>query len=381
MIKNILKQWKSHPLGILLILLGYTFGILIVSIGISGVNEARINAYNSTSGNPDHYSIIHITSNKIININFASINSILSEASQTAEIQLLNIQGTKITDHDSLRADIVPVMYQNTPEWQVPLLKGRHFNNDEAISSKHVAIIGKKIAEGLRNNTGKIIINNEQFDVIGVVGNSTQDTQWDNAIYIPYLAIPKIQRISLSKISELTLVVRKNGGSASEISKHIASAFKSIKGNEQLNITFEKAPDATLESVTNTIVTTTVFAGIILFISIVNVMNLCLFWILDRRKDIAIQKALGAPDILIVLSIIYEMISVALIAASISIVVQYLLGKCLFNTLQSLGISFEVTITNWIFSMLVAFICGLVTSITPARMTLKMEPAEALRIN
>lgn len=381
MIKNILKQWRSHPLGILLILLGYTFGILIVSIGISGVNEARINAYDSTSGNPDHYSIMRIASDKIMNINYDSILSVLMDASQTAEIQILNMQDTEITGYSFLHAAIVPVMYHNTPEWQVPLIRGRYFNSNEAVSSKHIVIVGKKIAEGLQSNNEKIVINNEQYDVIGVVGNPTKDTQWDNAIYIPFQALPNVQKNNLNKLSELTLVVRKNGESASEISKHIESAFNSIKDNEKLNITFEKVPEATLESVTNTIITTTAFAGIILFISVVNVMNLCLFWILDRRKDIAIQKALGAPDILIVLSIISEMISVALIAASIAIAIQYIFGKCFFDMLQSLGLSFKVTVSNWIFSMLVAFICGLVTSITPVRMTLKMEPAEALRIN
>jgi putative ABC transport system permease protein len=372
-----IRQWKAHPLGITLLSLGYMVGILVVSLGMSIISEARSNAVDSVSGNPNHSRVIDIRSTNNTFISYDQLFSVLSKVVNDVEIQMLNLQETRI-EGVPFKPAVVPDMYSKQPEWQVPLLEGRNFTPSESMSKKHLVIIGKGLARSLfpkgisKNSTLRMY--NEEYKVIGIIGRKERQTQWDNTIYIPFQTLLKDLNIPKDNIS---LVIKNNGSSPTNTIQFMTKYIKKMNPNLFINISTPDVSEKGQGQIWNSIIGTIFISGVILFVAIVNVMNLSLFWILDRRKEIAIRKALGATDKSILLLVSAEMISIAIFSAVIAIMIQYLIVPLL----GEIGASIQVSWFNWIISIIIAVICGSISTITPVRATLKMDPVEALRIN
>jgi|GEM_PF-3247881 len=404
----IFKQWKVRKATMILLMSGYIIGILVLSVGISLTAEAQKKALMSTSGNPEHNMIVDITSKNLSLLSYNRVLPIVERLSKSVQVQLLNLKGAQIECNKQLSVSIVPVMYTKVPEWQMPLISGRHFLPSETKSKEHIALVGKQIATELLTKGIKpssIIVNNEQYKIIGVIGSDDTTTQWDSAIYVPFQALPEglkynMQTSSKSTFSSastetsqsndsvkqkdiatLTLAITKNGKSPEEDMYLIKTLFTESVDSSEVQITSGRNSKGGHERVSNSIITTTVISSIILLVTIINVMNLSLFWVLDHKKEFAIKKALGANDSYIIKSIVLEMVLIAVLSALIAVFIQYILYIILNPKLLSIGISMSVSFTNISISALTAVICGFVTSVMPAKAIIRIEPAKTLSNN
>lgn len=412
MIKYAIKQWANKPFQIILLLTGYMIGILVVSLGISGINEARENTLISTSGNPKHISLIQITANQQSKLLHDNIVGIISELAKTVEVQVLNSDIVKIEENISLMPKVVPLMYSELPEWQAPILFGRHLKPEETLGSEQKVVIGKELYNIIfpysNISNSSITIGGDKYRVIGVVGKKSRATQFDYIVYMPLKSIPNSYKKKLLSKSDtvlinsndsssnvshnsgtignstkdevLSLAIRKNGEAPVKEVELLKGLFKEYSGNN-VNFMTGSLPEANNEDLVANVIFVITIGGIILSVTVINVMNLSLFWILDRRREFAIKKALGATDGVIIKSILLELLSITVVAAILAVFIHVLIQVTFYSLFQSVGISMTISWLNWLVAILVAIICGIITSVTPVKAVLKMEVVEALRVD
>lgn len=385
MMKNFFKQLNSHPLGMLLILTGYVIGIFVSSLGISITNEAHRNFLDAHSGNPKHYSIMNILSPQASVLEYSVVANVLKDASHYSEIQILNTQSSVLNQQNNkiFSVPLVPVIFSSTPEWQIPLLHGRHFTSIEAVGSEHLVLIGKQLEKTLFPNgitlTSTVNVNGEKYRVIGVLGKEYRQTQWDDVIYVPLNGLPNQLKVEMFNKTSLTIFIRKNNSNPSDITEKIKEMFIKATKNSKIEYIIETLPTTDNSQISNSILGTILIAGLILFVCIINVTNLSLFWILDRRKEFSIKKAIGATNTTLLFSIVAEMVVIVLIAAFLAITLQKILQFIFFKYLISnFGSTLEISWVNWIACIVISILCGIITSVTPIKAVLKMKPAEAL---
>lgn len=372
MIKQMCFYWRSHPLGFILLFIGYFIGILLMSAGASFIHQSYNYAMDSNSGNPEHNQIISLISPQN-SIHYEDLKKIVL-ASDKESVFNFYFQNSKIDIGVGKMANLTGVFYKNKPEWEPPLLSGRYLAPSEATSSMKKAVLGKDLANKLFPNGIKtdstILINKESYNVIGVIGRKMTPTQWDNLIYVPLMALPV--ELKNSPFDQILLLVTKNGGAPNSSVDFLVSELNKTVSDIKVNLPVTTKQDTGLWE---NIVTVSFVSGLILVVSMINITNLTLFWVLERREEIGIRKLLGATDFNIFKLIIFEILSVSILAAFFAIIIQIVTSLIL----KMFNIELEISWINFFVSFGTATLCGLITAAIPARMTTKMEPIVVLK--
>ncbi|MGE5627068.1 MAG: ABC transporter permease [Solirubrobacterales bacterium] len=390
MIIGILKQYKRNLLAVILLVIGYTLGIITLSVGISGINDTRNYLLDQTSGNPENIYSVTAISGEDSSFSFDNVNRIVSGISNDLEIQVGNFGKVNINGNYNNDALLVAIINQKKSDWHVPITNGKYFSVAQCKGNEKVAIIGKELEKKLfpsgmdKNST--IDIYGEKYNVIGIVGRENRETQWDYVVYIPFNTLPSYIKenfnVGVNKSSNLSLAVRKRSNENIDMKAVVEKHFKDIlKNDESLNLNFDKVVgrDSDNSSLLNSIVGTVVISGIMLIMCIINVINLSIFWILSRKREISVRKALGATDYVIIKSEVAEMCGLAIISAFLAISIQSILLIFCNRYLINMGISIEVSLSNWLIVIFTSIICGVISSVKPVLETLKIQPAEALK--
>jgi len=389
MLASILKNYRKNLLSVMFLIIGYFIGILFLSLGISVVKNVRDYSLDSTSGNANNMIIANVNSSKKDSLSYTSINKIMEQLSQDYEVQILNFGNVKINNNESYSSSVIPIINTRKSDWHIPIMYGRYFSNSECNSNNKVVIIGKGIQSkifpnGIDNNS-EINIYGEIYKVIGIAGRKTRETQWDNIIYIPFTALPKLIKlnfnermvgISTRKDYSISLLLRKNKNNKVDLKEIINSSFKNDINCE---ISYDTIDSRDNSSIFNSIFLTMLISGMILIVVVINVVNLSLFWIFNRKNEICIKKIIGATDTELIICIILETSIIAIFSSILAIVVHSLIFKVFYSSFVTNGTSIEISVYNWIIAFSVSIICGFISSIAPIKEMLKMEPAEALK--
>lgn len=393
MLINMLQNYKKNLFSVILLIIGYFIGILSLSIGTSVIKDVREYSLDSTSGNVKNSVISRINTNNISDLSYNNISKVLTFMSKDVEVQLLNFGNIPINNNENYTVQLVPIINAKKSDWHIPIIKGRYFSNLECNSNEGVVIIGKELEKEIFPSDIKkdstINIYGEEYKVIGISGRKTRKTQWDRILYIPFKSLPKKIKadfneriINTTDSYEISLFLRKNQGQNIELESFVdKTLFNLLKNDNNLEVSFESISerDGDKSRLTNSILGTTIVSGMILIVVVINVINLSLFWIFNRRQEICIKKVLGSTDGILIGTIILEMTSIAIISTVLAMFTQ----KWIFYVYNEYfiieGISLEVSMYNWLIAISVSIICGLISSIFPIKEMLKMEPAEALK--
>ena len=389
MLANIFKNYRKNLLSVIFLIIGYFIGILSLSIGISVVNNVRDYSLDSTSGNVNNMIIANVSSNKINSLSYKNINIIMNEMSSTSEADILNFGSANINDNKNYLSSIIPIINTKKSDWNIPIISGRYFSNLECSSSNKVVIIGKKLENQIFpngiNKDSQIKIYDEEYKVIGISGRKTRETQWDSTVYIPFNALPKVIKKNFSERMigtntrndyTVSFLLRKTKNNKVNLKNVVNNSFKNDRNCE---VSFTTLDSKENSSIFNSIFITMIISGMILIVVVINVANLSLFWIFNRKSEICIKKILGASDSEIITSIVLETTIIAAFSSVMAIIVHGLIFKLYYNYFVTAGTSIEISIYNWIISFAVSIICGIISSIAPIKEMLKMEPAEALK--
>jgi len=273
---------------------------------------------------------------------------------------------------------------------------GRFINDRDINESRRVCVVGATIRERLFKNMensdilGKNIrIDGISYKVVGLLKKkgwqmSINNSLDDEKILLPYSTARKnhlsskyINRILLMPENPAAykktfkqirrILARKHG--FNEDDEHALGMYSMMEGIEEMAIMGLGLK---------------VFLGGVAIISLlvggIGIMNIMLFLVMQRIREIGVRRAIGARKKHIFFQFLLETLLITVIAGivgfSIGYAVNYLINQLplpdmFFPPVSSLGIS--------IFTMLILVITGFLSGITPAARAMKLNIIDALR--
>ncbi len=263
---------------------------------------------------------------------------------------------------------------------------GRNFTELESRTGRHVAILGKELADNLfkkENPIGKVIsAGSNKYKVIGVLKSKGSSVGFndDKVIMVPvanarqYFARPNMSfninvlpnnniplNIAISEAEGTFRVIRK-------LSAKDESDFSIIKSDNLANMLLKNISYVTAAAF--------IIAIITLFGAAVGLMNIMLVSVSERTREVGIRKALGATSTAIRQQFLFESVFISLLGGAFGIILGILGGN---GVALILGGRFIVPWTWILLGVLLCLIVGILSGMLPAVKASKLDPIEALR--
>lgn len=262
---------------------------------------------------------------------------------------------------------------------QIPLKKGRLYNEQEATEMRHVVVVNEEfVRKNLKGEDplGKRITvymkdENVPTEIIGVVGDSKHvglDVGVEPVVYWPY---PELV------YAGMTFMLRTRGDAAAS-----ASAARNVI--HSLDPQQPVGEVSTMEQLLSTSVARsrfsasllTVFSIVALVMAAVGIYGVMSYSVLQRTHEIGVRMALGAQRFDVLKLVVMKGIVLGIIGVAAGVVAAFLLTR-LISTLL-----FEVTATDTVTFVAVSvglFLVTLIACYVPARRATRVDPLKALR--
>jgi putative ABC transport system permease protein len=264
---------------------------------------------------------------------------------------------------------------------EIPLLRGRLFDDGDAFDAPHVALINESLANSRwpgEDPIGKLI-NFANMDgdmrammVVGIVGDVRDlaiDAPAGPTVYGAHRQRPR-------QTSEFTyfLAGRADVATLSATARRVAAEVAPAAPPRLLTI--EEVVAAPLAPRRFTLILLAVFAAAALLLSALGVYGLVSYGVSQRRREIGIRLAVGASRGRVLGMVVRQGAGLALVGVGIGIAAA--LGSTRFLAAQLYGIETNDKAT---FVAAVAFLLALaaVASYVPARRAARVDPMIALR--
>lgn len=250
----------------------------------------------------------------------------------------------------------------------------------DASDMKNSVAMGNKLYEKL-GKPKKIKIFNRQYKVSHILGEKNGYTDFEDYIVMNYKILSAEDKESFI-LADNNMIKFLNINSSSSMQNKILASFNGVNSKSETNKTdfkvqnteegtqmdIKKAYERQRDSISN--------KTLLIIIGLCNIIIVSTFWIIDRRKEIAIRKAFGANRMQITLMIFKELFILAIAASTVSIILQYIfmfLGGYYFD------VNLKPTIMNVIVVSISAFIVSIITAIIPVKNALDMEISQCLK--
>lgn len=372
MIEYIKQQWRRKFRTLIFIVIGFVIGNLVLSCGISISVQNVTRQRNMTSGNPNIQALIHLESeSKMLPRNVISFSKSLSKY---GELQIISAEDVTI-DATNKEYSLFPLFVSKEEEWHIPLLEGRYFEKKEMSDSK--VILGKTIAEEMNlHKDDMVTIEGIQYEIVAICGLEWEETIWDNVVGMTWGSFTKYHADMLhtNKIEVMVKSGKEDLVSNYETDKKIAKELGIEYSYENIMESDEKAEESD-----NSVIITIIASVLVFTIVIINITNLMLYWVLDRKKDLSVFKAMGASNKYLTKCIVLEVVAMTLLGFVIALLIQYILNQLMGATLRAQDIYMDISCVNVGTCSLVTTVCGILASIIPARIIMKIQPAEGVR--
>ena len=267
---------------------------------------------------------------------------------------------------------------------------GRSFEEDELLSGKRVAIIGKTVVKNLFgeiNPIDEIIrINKVPFTVVGILeakgGSAWRDL--DDTIIVPLKAAK--QRLVAKKfpgdqIRSMTINVS-SSELLSQTEKDIDTVMRklhkiSANGNPDFVVrNFAQFLNARQDSSKVMSILLAVVAGISLIVGGIGIMNIMLVTVTERTKEIGVCMSVGAKKRDILYQFLIESLMISLIGGGIGI----LLGiGVVYGVSEYFNWKMKLDYMSIILSFGFSSSIGILFGFYPARKASNLNPIDALR--
>jgi putative ABC transport system permease protein len=263
---------------------------------------------------------------------------------------------------------------------EIPILKGRDFDDRDKVDGQQVAIIDDAVAQHYFNGRDPIgkVINLESSKglrhctIVGVVPHvryrspGTEENQFE--VYVPYS-----QRNAISEV----LLVRWQGDPNAQIAA-VRKAVQSV--DPDVPVPNIKAYDDVIAQklVTRKLASTLIslFSGVALCLSAIGLYGVLTYAVSQRRREIGVRIALGAESLKIVQLVTkqgFKMIGIGLIVGTVVALVCARFIEGMFY-----GVS-AIDPISLLIAALVLCLAGCLACLLPALRAARINPVKALR--
>lgn len=352
-------------------IIGLTISVILSSVGIQTVNNQ-----NQLVNFQRQYALPNTSTFKLI------FEQTMPSGLYERVLQSLSPQTGVMVDYISMNLqddliDVQPIYFPNPIPLPYPILSGRLFSKEDLQTAAKVVVVGKEMSKKAIHRNGKLYLklDGEPYEVIGIIGNADQQIDvLDYKILLPATALSsrvldfmygqkEIQLTLFSEVQVTYVDFKKIRALAqSNSNSTIKVYFMDESENETLH-----APMRHEEFI--------VMAFITYALALVNVINISMYWIKERKYEIGIRKAFGYTNSDIFKLIYFELIVIASISIVFGFLIQFVLGRFMSKIIEfPLGFSLQ----HLFFSIIFIIFTALVTSIIPVMKMIKINPVEAM---
>lgn len=295
--------------------------------------------------------------------------------------------------HNENRELITAGIPYNYEEIQSIQLKyGRMFSERDEEVRNHVIIVDDNFSRMIFNKNdpsyalGKSIeipLGGEKhsFEIVGVAKSQFPSTAPEEMVvnigYIPFKTLAYYIMDGQNK-SYMAVVDIDEKYNVNDYTKPIKKLLEKRHGTEDAyNVaSIAEQTEALTEVIDIVNIFVSVVAGISLLVGGIGIMNIMLVTVRERKKEIGIRKAIGAPDKQIWIQFLMEAIILTVVGGVSGLLVGYI-GSLLIGNL--LTVVPQLTVGMIVFSVGISSMIGIIFGVYPAYKASKLDPIEALR--
>lgn len=283
------------------------------------------------------------------------------------------------TNMEDIRIEGVTTDYQYIRDYE--LTTGRFISDTDNTNRLKVAVIGQDIAVELFNSLDvvgqKMSIDGIPYEIIGVLESQgdDEDGSGDELVMIPFVTAQR--QIKNTKITTIY---------ASANSSDVVQTAQTNIGKYLLQFTSDEdgysvnSQDSILESLSEVTASQTAMlggiAGISLLVGGIGIMNIMLVSVMERTREIGIEKAIGATRKDILIQFLIEAIIVSCIGGLIGVMLAQF-GSGFIGSLMGTDVSVQPQVM--LMALGFSVVVGVGFGIYPAFKASKLNPIEALR--
>lgn len=265
------------------------------------------------------------------------------------------------------------VIIKNNEEMPYPMISGRLPGGENGDVGKRLVAVGRgKLQYAYEENGRKYItIESESYEIVGVIGSERSD-YWDYKLVFNMSCIGENVYETLVRTGSYTLELASNKEDLEKAYTEVYNNIKSVEGSAVIES--KKMNSLGDNYVAKSLETESMKTNVLVYIfCIFNCMLMSEFWIIQRRKEIAVRKVCGMSDKQILLEMAGNMLSLCAVA-----LVLFLVGSVCINLLTGTEI---IIIMRPITVLGVALAMILIISLSmgyPIYKIMRMEPVRVL---
>jgi putative ABC transport system permease protein len=277
--------------------------------------------------------------------------------------------------------------------YRLQMARGRALDGDDRIAGRRVCVVGHEVYEELLHGAAltsalRLEIDGELFAIVGVlaekpmIGQTTSTYLWDRKVMIPsttydalYAPTHQVERI----------YVRPRGEHAA-LRGPVRTSVVRVLLSRHLGVTnFELQKDESggkEKLILGVIQVLLLGTGVLAVLaSGINIMNVMLVTVSERRREIGLRRALGATRESILLQFLLEATALSVVGALVGIGAGIALSWSTAMLARSAIGAWDFTIPPWslVLGLALALVTGLGFGLLPAWRAANVAPIDALR--
>src|ERR1041385_731022 len=263
---------------------------------------------------------------------------------------------------------------------QIPLIKGRLFNDQDTPDKPMVAVVDEYMAQqlwpnqdpmGKRVSFGDLAAKPVWTTVVGVVGRIKQDTLDSNprvALYIPHSQFT----------SRLLNIVLRTTTDPASLTAAVGHELHEVDHDLPLYgvVTMDQRVAESLSRRRFTAVLLTVFAGFALSLAAIGIYGVMAYLVIQGTREIGIRMALGATQRTVLRLVVKQGMMLALGGVVVGLIASFAFSRLVSSLLYGVTSSDPLTFASITVLLLIV---ALIASYIPARRAARIDPMISLR--